>query len=428
MPPAGGTVEIVMDIQREGAGRRRLIRNVVIGVVVAAVVVAVTIVVSRLKPAAPTVERATVWTDTVKRGPMVREVSGLGSLVPEQILWIPAIMGGRVERINVLPGALVKADTELLVLNNPELQLSALGAEYDVKSAEANLKNLEVQLESQRLSQQSALATVQSSYQQAHMQAAQNTALNKAGLLVDLQLQLSLSNEADWANRKKIEEQRMAIQSDSIAAQIAVQRGLSDQLRAVAALKREQVASLRVRAGAEGVLQEVPVQVGQTAGAGTILAKVVQPQKLKAELKISETQAKDVQIGQKVKVDTRNGIIAGLVSRIDPSVREGTVTVDVKLEGALPPGARPDLSVDGTIELEHLDNVVYVGRPATGQPNSTISLFRLGPDGREASRVAVKLGRSSVSVIEVVEGLRPGDKVILSDMSQWDAQERVRLN
>jgi HlyD family secretion protein len=428
MPPAKGTIEIVMDIHREGAGRRRLIRNVAIGVVVSAVVVAVTIVVSRLKPAAPTVERATVWTDTVKRGPMVREVSGLGSLVPEQILWIPAIMGGRVERINVLPGALVKADTELLVLNNPELQLSALGAEYDVKSAEANLKNLEVQLESQRLSQQSALATVQSSYQQAHMQAAQNTALNKAGLLVDLQLQLSLSNEADWANRKKIEEQRMAIQSDSIAAQIAVQRGLSDQLRAVAALKREQVASLRVRAGAEGVLQEVPVQVGQTAGAGTILAKVVQPQKLKAELKISETQAKDVQIGQKVKVDTRNGIIAGLVSRIDPSVREGTVTVDVKLEGALPPGARPDLSVDGTIELEHLDNVVYVGRPATGQPNSTISLFRLGPDGREASRVAVKLGRSSVSVIEVVEGLRPGDKVILSDMSQWDAQERVRLN
>jgi len=417
-----------MDIQREGAGRRRLIRNVAIGVLVAAVVVAITIVVSRLKPAAPPVERATVWTDTVKRGPMVREVSGLGSLVPEQILWIPAIMGGRVERINVLPGALVKAETVLLVLNNPELQLSALGAEYDVKSAEANLKNLEVQLESQRLSQQSALATVQSSYQQAHMQAAQNTALNKAGLLVDLQLQLSLSNEADWANRKKIEEQRMAIQSESIAAQIAVQRGLLDQLRAVAALKREQVASLRVRAGAEGVLQEVPVQVGQTAGAGTILAKVVQPQKLKAELKISETQAKDVQIGQKVKVDTRNGVIPGSVSRIDPSVREGTVTVDVRLEGALPPGARPDLSVDGTIELEHLDNVVYVGRPATGQPNSTISLFRLGPDGREASRVAVKLGRSSVSVIEVVEGLRPGDKVILSDMSQWDAQERVRLN
>jgi HlyD family secretion protein len=417
-----------MDIQREGAARRRLIRNVVVGVVVVAVVAAISVVVSRLKPAAPTVERATVWTDTVKRGPMVREVSGLGSLVPEQILWIPAIMGGRVERINVLPGALVKADTVLLVLNNPELQLSALGAEFDVKSAEANLRDLEVQLESQRLSQASALASVQSSYQQAKMRAAQDTALNRAKLLTDLNLSVSLSNEADLANRTKIEEQRMAIQSDSITARMAVQRTQLEQMRAVAALKRDQVASLRVRAGVEGVLQEVPVQVGQTAGSGTILAKVVQPQKLKAELKISETQAKDVQIGQKVKVDTRNGIIPGSVSRIDPSVREGTVTVDVKLEGALPPGARPDLSVDGTIELEHLDNVVYVGRPATGQPNSTISLFRLGPDGREASRVAVKLGRSSVSTIEVVEGLRPGDKVILSDMSQWDAQERVRLN
>ena len=417
-----------MDIQREGAARRRLIRNVVVGVVVVAVVAAISIVVSRLKPAAPTVERAMVWTDTVKRGPMVREVSGLGSLVPEQILLIPAMVGGRVERVNELPGALVKADTVLLVLNNPELQLSALGAEYDVKSADANLKDLEVQLESDRLTRQSTLSTVQFAYQQAQLRAAQDTALNKAGLLVDLNLKLSLSNEADLANRKKIEEQRMAIQSDSIAAKMAVQRGLLDQLRAVAALKREQIASLHVKADASGVLQEVPVQVGQTVGAGTILAKVVQPQKLKAELKISETQAKDVQIGQKVKVDTRNGVIPGSVSRIDPSVREGTVTVDVKLEGALPPGARPDLSVDGTIELEHLDNVVYVGRPATGQPNSTISLFRLGPDGREASRVAVKLGRSSVSTIEVVEGLRPGDKVILSDMSQWDAQERVRLN
>ncbi len=417
-----------MDIQREGAARRRLIRNVVIGVVVVTVVAAVSLAVARLKPAAPTVERATVWTDTVKRGPMTREVSGLGSLVPEQILWIPATMGGRVERINELPGALVQADTVLLVLNNPELQLSALGSEYDVKGAEANLKDLEVQLESDRLTRQSTLSSVQFAYQQAQLRAAQDTALNKAGLLVDLNLKLSLSNEADLANRKKIEEQRMAIQSDSITAKMAVQRGLLDQLRAVAALKREQVASLRVRAGVEGVLQEVPLQVGQTVGAGTILAKVVQPQKLKAELKISETQAKDVQKGQKVKVDTRNGVIAGSVSRIDPSVREGTVTVDVKLEGALPPGARPDLSVDGTIELEHLDNVVYVGRPATGQPNSTISLFRLGPDGREASRVAVKLGRSSVSTIEVVEGLRPGDKVILSDMSQWDAQDRVRLN
>ena len=417
-----------MDIQREGAARKRLVRRIAFAVVVLVLVAAVTVVVMRLKPAAPTVERATVWTDTVKRGPMVREVSGLGSLVPEQILWIPATVGGRVERINVLPGALVQAETVLLVLNNPELQLSALGAEYDVKSAEANLKDLNVQLESERLTRESTLSSVQFAYQQAQLRAAQDTALNKAGLLVDLNLKLSLSNEADIANRKRIEEKRMAIQSDSITAKMAVQRGLLDQLRAVAALRREQVSSLRVRADASGVLQEVPVQVGQTVAAGTILAKVVQPQKLKAELKISETQAKDVQIGQKVKVDTRNGVIPGSVSRIDPSVREGTVTVDVKLEGTLPSGARPDLSVDGTIELEHLENVIYVGRPATGQPNSTISLFKLTPDGKEAARVPVKLGRSSVSTIEVLDGLLPGDKVILSDMSQWDAHDRVRLN
>jgi len=417
-----------MDIQREGAARKRLIRRIALAVAVLVVVTAVTVVVMRLKPAAPTVERATVWTDTVKRGPMVREVSGLGSLVPEQILWIPATAGGRVEKIRVLPGALVKADTVLIDLSNPELDLAALDAEYTVKAAEASLKDLGVQLESQRLTQESQLASIQSLYRQAQLTADRDKALNKAGLKVDFDLAISVSNEAELARRTKIEEQRMAMQSESVAAQLAVQRAQLDKLRALAALKRDQVASLHVRAGVNGVLQEVPVQFGQTVGAGVIVAKVVQPERLKAELKISETQAKDVQIGQKVRVDTRNGVIQGRVVRIDPSVREGTVTVDAALEGTLPPGARPDLSVDGTIELEHLENVVYVGRPATGQPNSVISLFKLTADSKEAARVPVKLGRSSVSTIEVLDGLFPGDKVILSDMSQWDANDRVRLN
>lgn len=417
-----------MDIQREGAARKRLIRRIAFGVVGLVAVTAVTWGVSRLKPAAPEVERATVWMDTVKRGPMVREVSGLGSLVPEQILWIPATAGGRVERINVLPGAVVKADTVLVVLSNPELELTALDAEYAVKAAEASLKDQEMTFESLRLSQEVEVARTRSAARLAQLSAELAKARNKVGLNIELELQASLVNAADSADRQRLAEKQLQIQAASNTTQMAVRRADLDRLRAVAELKRTQIASLRVKPGTHGVLQEIALQVGQTVGTGSILAKVVQPEKLKAELRISETQAKDIQIGQKVRVDTRNGVIPGTVSRIDPSVREGTVTVDVRLEGELPQGARPDLSVDGTIELEHLENVIYVGRPATGQPNSTISLFKLEPGDKGASRVAVKLGRSSVSSIEVLDGLHPGDKVILSDMSQWDAQDRIRLN
>jgi HlyD family secretion protein len=416
-----------MDIPREGAARKRLIRRITSGAVLAVAIAAISMFVARLKPAAPEVERGTVWLDTVKRGPMTREVRGLGALVPEQILWIPATTDGRVEKIQVLPGAAVAADTVLIVLSNPELELAALNAEYEVKGAEARYTDTQVQLESQRLNQQADLAKIESDYRQARLRAERDNKRADAGLLIELDRQISVAAAEQLDNRRQVEQKRLAMASESMRAQLAVQKAEIDKLRALADMKRSQVEALRVRAGAAGVLQEVPVQVGQRVAAGTILAKVVQPQKLKAELKIPETQAKDVQIGQNVTVDTRNGIIAGRVSRIDPAVREGTVTVDVRLEGSLPAGARPDLSVDGTIELEHLADIVYVGRPAAGQPMSTVGLFRLGPDGKEASRVTVRLGRASVSTVEVVEGLRPGDQVVLSDMSQWDSYDRIRL-
>jgi HlyD family secretion protein len=387
----------------------------------------ITIGLSRLKPAAPEVERSTVWLDTVKRGPMVREVRGLGSLVPEQILWIPAATDGRVERTPMLAGAVVKADTVLAVLTNPELELAALNAEYEVKAAEARYRDMQVQLESQRLTQEADLSKLQSDYRQARLRADRDEKRAKEGLLLELDRQLSVSAAEQLDNRQQVDRKRLDMTVVSTEAQLAVQRADIEKLRSLARWQQERVAALRVTAGASGVLQEVPVQVGQRVGAGTILAKVVQPERLKAELKIPETQAKDVQIGQKVQVDTRNGVIAGTVSRIDPSVHDGNVTVDVRLAGALPLGARPDLSVDGTIELEHLDNIVYVGRPAFGQPSSTVGLFRLAAGGTEASRTSVKLGRASVSTIEVVEGLQPGDQVVLSDMSAWDSYDRIRL-
>jgi len=416
-----------MDVPREGAARKRLIKRIVLGGIALVVVTGVSVGLSRLKPAAPDVERSVVWTDTVKRGPMVREVRGLGSLVPEQILWIPAASDGRVDKTPMLAGAVVKAGTILVVLSNPELELAALAAEYTVKGAEARLKDLQVQLESQRLNQEADLVKLQSDYRQAKLRADRDNRMAEAGLMVELDRQISVAAAEQLDNRRQVEKKRFDMSFRSTDAQLAVQRADIDKLRALAQLKREQVAALRVLAGANGVLQEISVQVGQRVGPGTILAKVVQPEKLKAELKIPETQAKDVQIGQKAAIDTRNGVIPGRVSRIDPSVREGNVTVDVKLEGALPLGARPDLSVDGTIELERLDEVVYVGRPAFGQPSSTDGLFRLDPSSREALRASVKLGRASVSTLEVVAGLKPGDQVILSDMTQYDSVDRIRI-
>ena len=417
-----------MDIPRPEAARKRRIRRALYGLLVLILIPLITWGLSRLKPAAPTVERATVWLDTVKRGPMTREVRGLGTLIPEEVLWIPAPMEGRVDRILALPGTPVTAETLLIELVNPELQQAAVDADYQVKAAEAQREDARVKLQSDRLTLRSLAAEVEASYQQARLTADRDANLYKEGLLIELTMKLSSISAERLARRVAIEQERLKINEDSTTAQLAAQQARVEQLRALARLKRSQVESLKVRAGAAGVLQQLDVKVGQRVGSGFLLAKVAQPERLKAELKVPETQAKDIIIGQKAAIDTRNGVIPGHVTRIDPAVQSGTVTVDVKLDGALPQGARPDLSVDGTIELEHLESVVYVGRPAFGQPSSTVGLFRLEPDGKGAVRVQVKLGRTSVNTIEVLEGLQVGNQVILSDMSAWDAYDRVRLN
>jgi HlyD family secretion protein len=417
-----------MDVPRKGARRKRIIRRSIAAAVVICAVPLITWALSRLKPAAPTVERGTVWVDTVKRGPMLRQVRGLGTLVPEEVLWIPAITDGRVERVLLRPGAQVKPETILLELSNPQLELEASSAEWQVKTAEANYTDLKVKLESQKLDQRAKTAQVQSEYVQAELKADRDEKLAKDGLTPDLNLRLSKATADELKHRFEIEKKRLEISDESIEAQLAAQRVQIEKLRAEYELKRQQVQALKIQAGTVGVLQQLPVEVGQRVTAGTILAKIAQPWKLKAELKIPETQAKDILIGQVAQIDTRNGFIPGKVSRIDPAAIAGTVTVDVRLEGELPQGARPDLSVDGTIEIERLADVLQVGRPVFGQPNSVVTLFRLDADGKEANRVQVKLGRASVNTIELLEGLQVGDQVVMSDMSAWDAHNRIRLN
>jgi len=416
-----------LDIQRPSqAGRKRLIRFAYAGGGLLAILV-ITLGLSRLKPAAPSVERGSVWIDTVRRGPMLRQVRGLGTLVPEEARWIPALSEGRVEKILVMPGTTVKRDTVVLELSNPQLDLDALDTAWQLKAAEAEAVNLKVRLESQRLDQVAATATVEANQKQAQLQADADQALSGEGLVSDINLKISQSRASEMTTRLEIDKKRLEINSEAIAAQLAVQEARLEQLRALSALKRRQRDALRVRAGIDGVLSQLPVEVGQQIAIGAILAKVTVPGRLKAELRIAETQAKDIMLEQVASIDTRNGIVPGHVIRIDPSVQNGTVKVDVALEGTLPKGARPDLSVDGTIELERLADVLQVGRPAFGQEQSTVGLFRLQGSG-EASRVQVKLGRSSVNLVEIVEGLNEGDQVILSDTSAWDAFDRIRLN
>lgn len=418
-----------MDVPRgKHATRRRILRRVLWGLVVLIVVPLVTWGLSRLKPAAPTVERAGAWIDTVKRGPMLRQVRGLGTLVPEEVLWIPAAFDGRVERVLRRPGVRVWPNDVLLVLSNPDMELAAADLEWQVKAAEAMYTDLKVKLESSTLDQKATTAQVKSEYTQANLTADRDRQLTTAGLKSDLETRLSVAKAEELENRYTIAQQRLNISGQSVDAQLAAQRVNIEKLRAAYELKRKQVQQLTIRAGAEGVLQQLPVEVGQRVTPGTILAKVAQPSKLKAELKIPETQAKDVQIGQVASIDTRNGIIAGHVMRIDPAVQNGTVTVDARLEGELPIGARPDLSVDGTIEIERLADILYVGRPVVGQEGSKVGLFKVAPDGKSADRVTVTLGRSSVTTIEIIDGLRVGDQVILSDMSAWDQHTHIQLN
>ena len=416
-----------MDVARQGASRRKWTKRVAILGFGALAVSGAAIALGRLKPAAMTVERGSLLLDTVKRGPMVLQVRGLGVLVPEEFMWLPAVTDGRVEKIYIRPGAAVRPDSIILTLSNPELDVAALEAGFQVKAAEAKLRDLEVQLNSQRLTLQAEVARIESEQAQARLKAERDEQLFRQELLADLNVRLSRTAAEEWSKRLALEHERLRIQKDAVEAQLAVQRADIDKLQALAKLKKDQVDALKVRAGTYGVLQELPVQEGQKLAAGSILAKVAEPTKLKAELKIPETQAKDLVLGQRAQIDTRNGFVDGSVVRIDPAAREGTVLVDVKLEGALPAGARPDLSVDGTIEIERLSNVLYVGRPAFGQPGGTVTMFRLNPDGLEAVRVPVKLGRASVNTVEVREGLQAGDQVILSDTSAIDGQNRIRL-
>jgi HlyD family secretion protein len=417
-----------MDIARPDLAKKKTIRRISWIAILIVTVGVVSWAVSRLKPAAPTVQASTVWRDKVKRGPMVRQVRGLGTLVPEEILFLPALSEGRVARIVNRPGVQVSPDTVILVLTNPDLEIAAQDAEWKVREAEANFRNLKVELETKGLDLEATVAKVQSELVQARLKSERDDALMAEGLAVAIDVKISRATKEELEKRFELDKKRLEISKDAEEAQLAAQRVQIEQLKAALDLARDKVRRLTVTAGTRGVLQEVNVEVGQQVAPGTQLAKVAQPEKLKAQIRIAETQAKDVMIGQPAVIDTRNGTVDGIVSRIDPSVIEGTVTVDVRLTGTLPSGARPDLSVDGTVELERLDDVIYVGRPAFGQPNSTVGLFKMEADGEHASRTSVKLGRSSVNFIEVVEGLRPGDDVVLSDMSQWDSYDRVRLN
>ena len=417
-----------MDVPRAGvAKKKRQKRIITIGIVVLALIAA-TFGLSRLKPAVPSVDRSTVWIDTVKRGPMVRQVRGLGTLVPEEIRWIAARTEARVDKIVIRPGAHVEPDTLLLELTSPEVEQAALDAVSQYIAAEAELTTLRATLQREVLEQESSAAKVHSEFQQAKMENETNDNLAKNGLVSDLTHKTSKIKAEDLATRDEIEQKRLAFARQNIEPQIAAKQASVDQARANATLKKDQMEQLKVRAGFTGVLQQLPVEVGQRVTPGTNLARVADPTKLKAEIKIAETQAKDIQIDQQASIDTRNGIVAGHVMRVDPAVEQGTVKVDVALDGVLPKGARPDLSVDGTIELERLDNVVYVGRPAFGQENNTVGIFKLMAGTSEAVRTPVKLGRSSVNTIEIISGLEPGDQVILSDTSAMDAHDRIRLN
>ncbi len=425
---------MAMDVPRgKEVARRKLIRRIVYIVLLVAAIPLITWGLSRLKPAAPSVDAATVWRDTVKRGPMVRDVRGLGTLVVEQYMWIPADSDGRVEKINFLPGAAIHPNDVLMVLSNPDMDLAAADLEWQVKAAQANLENLRVTLESQQLAQKATTEQVKSDMEQAQLQADRDAQLTKLGLKSDLDTKLSVAKYQELKGRYALSKEQLDISDKSIQAQMDAQKVDIEKLQAAYKLKKEQVDQLIIRSATDGTLTQLgttamPLEVGMRVTPGTILAKIAQPRKLKATLKIPETQVKDVAIGQVASIDTRNGIIPGHVSRIDPAAVNGTVDVDVSLDGPLPPGARPDLSVDGTITLERLSDVVYVGRPVVGQCGAKISLFKVDPDGKEAQRVNVSLGRCSVNNIEVVDGLKVGDQVILSDMSAQDAYNRIRLN
>ena len=421
-----------MDIARPDLKQRKRKRQILWAALGALLVAGITIFVLRLKPAAPTVDRNTIWTDTVKRGNMIRQVRGLGTLVPreDRIRSIPAETEGTVVRILQLPGAIVHPDTVILQLTNPQLVQEAQDAMLQLREAEADYHNTQVSVNSSLMDQRSTAADINAQYKQSQLQAKTDKALYKLGVISGLAYSDSQGKADSLVTREKLEQQKVAINEKAIASQMAVAKAKVDQARALADLKQREVDALTVRAGVEGLLVplQAPLQVGEHVPVGTELAQIIQPDQLKAQLKIAETQARDIQIGQPAEIDTHNGVISGSVTRIDPAVQNGTVKVDVQLTGPLPKGARLDLSVDGTIDLERLHDVLYTGRPAFGNENSTISLFKLDPSGRYANRVSVKVGRASVNEIQILSGLKEGDTVILSDMSRWDNVDRIRLD
>jgi len=418
-----------MDIQRPDLRKRKLRRNAFLATGLVLVLAVAVYFILHLKPAIPTVDSA-VWTDTVKRGPLLVQVRGPGTLVPreDRIRLIPAETEATVVRIRVLPGAHVEPDTILMDLVDPELQQELLDAQLQLKGAQADYKNTQARLQSDLMTQRAGAATVGADQKQANLQAQTDKSLYDLGVISGLTYSASRGKSDELNQRNDLEHQRLDLNQNAIATQLAVQQTKVQQAEALLALKQRQQEALSVRAGISGVLVDLPHQVGEHVDVGATLAKVVQPDQLKAALKIAETQARDIQIGQPAEIDTHNGIIDGKVMRVDLAVQNGTVTVDVELVGTIPPGAaRPDLSVDGTIDLARMTDVLYVGRPAFGNENSTISLFRVSPDGKTATRVPVKVGRASVNNIQVLEGLQPGETVILSDMSRWDSVDRVRL-
>jgi len=428
-----------MDIQRKGVAKKKLIRNIIGLTVLLIAVGGISYGVRQLKPAAPSVEMSTLWPDTVRRGPMLREVRGLGTLVPEDTMLITASTDARIQRIMVRPGTPVKADTVVMVLTSPELETQLFAAESNFKAAEADFENLKVTLQKTYLDMEAVAAQVGADATTSKLEADRDAALAKENLLPGVDAKISATKAEQLSNRFALEKKRLAMHAAAEKAQLDAQKVKVEQLRGEWKLKQDQVDRLKVKAGFDGTLQALPppmtaVEEGQRVIAGTPLGKVAQPSHLKAELKIAETQVKDITPGQDAIIDTRlagggsNGLIEGKVSRIDPSILNGTVTVDVALKGALPPGARPDLSVDGTIQLEKLDDVVFVGRPVFGQQNATVQLFKIDPDGKYAQKVKVTFGKSSVNTIEVVDGLKVGDRVILSDMSAHDSYDRIKLN
>jgi HlyD family secretion protein len=417
-----------MDIKRPAKSKlKKKIRTVILAVVGVAAIGGITYGLTKLKPAAPTIDKSTVVIETVKRGPFVRDVHGNGTLVPQVTRFVPAPAEGRVETIPLQAGVEVQPGTVIVELSNPQMEQQAVDAQFQVKAAEADEENLKVRLESDSMTQKSAIASINAEYSQAKLQLDADEVLAKQGLVADLVLKISRVHVQDLANRLKVEQERLNVSSKSIKAQLNAQSSRVQQLRALGKLKQDQVDALKVRAGTAGVLQEITVKEGQQVTLGTPIARVADPASLKAELRVAETQIKDVKIGQSVTVDTRNGTIQGQVSRIDPSAKEGTFTIDAALTGPLPPSARPDLSVDGTIVLERLNDVLNVGRPTFGQGQPTIGIFVLSPDGSEAERRQVTLGRYSVSTVEIISGLREGDKVIVSDTSQYDSYNRIRV-